>query len=48
MKRNLKCPCGTFLQGTDEDDLVDKAQQHLAENHPDHAYERDQILFMAY
>lgn len=48
MKRNLKCPCGTLIQGTDEDDLVEKAQQHLGESHPGLAYEREQILFMAY
>jgi hypothetical protein len=47
-KTRLQCPCGEFLQGTDEDDLVDKAQQHLAERHPDLEYDRDEILFMAY
>ncbi|WP_280239845.1 DUF1059 domain-containing protein [Nocardia abscessus] len=48
MKRHLSCPCGEFLSGTDEDDLVDKARRHLAEQHPDHNYTREQILFMAY
>jgi hypothetical protein len=47
-KTRLQCPCGEFLQGTDEDDMVEKAQQHLKERHPDLEYERDEILFMAY
>ncbi|MFD6455186.1 MULTISPECIES: DUF1059 domain-containing protein [Nocardia] len=48
MKRHLSCPCGEFLIGTDEDDLVAAAQRHLTEQHPDHRYSREQILFMAY
>jgi predicted small metal-binding protein len=48
MKRNLKCPCGVLIQGVDEDDLVDKANEHLREEHPQLQYEREQILFMAY
>ena len=48
MSTNLRCPCGEFIQGSDEDDLVEKTQAHLAENHPGHEYSRDQILFMAY
>ncbi|MCW0213468.1 MAG: DUF1059 domain-containing protein [Pseudonocardia sp.] len=48
MKRNLSCPCGEQITGTDEDDLVEKTQRHLAENHPDHEYSRDEILFIAY
>jgi len=48
MRTNLRCPCGEFIQGTDEDDLVEKTQAHLAESHPDHKYDRDQILFMAF
>ena len=47
-KTHLNCPCGEALQGTDEDDLVAKAQEHLAQAHPGMEYERDQILFMAY
>ena len=46
-KRNLMCPCGEHIQGTSEDDLVEKAQAHLAEKHPDMQYERHHILFMA-
>lgn len=48
VKRNLSCPCGAPIVGEDEDDLVQKTQQHLAENHPDHEYSRDEILFIAY
>lgn len=48
MKRNLNCPCGEQIVGTDEDDLVAKTKAHLAENHPGHDYSRDEILFIAY
>lgn len=48
MKTHLNCPCGEALQGKDEDDLVEKAQAHLAEAHPGMQYEREHILFMAY
>ncbi len=47
-KTRLQCPCGEFLEGTDEDDLVEKAQRHLSERHPGMDYEREHILFMAY
>ena len=30
MKTHLNCPCGEAIQGTDEDDLVEKAQTHLS------------------
>jgi hypothetical protein len=48
VKRNLTCPCGEYIQGEDEDDLVEKVNQHLAAAHPGHEYSRDEILFMAY
>ncbi len=50
MKTQLDCPCGEHIEGTDEDDLVEKAKQHLREKHPELAgeYEREHILFMAY
>lgn len=47
MKTRLECPCGERIVGDDEDDLVAKAQQHLAEQHPGRDYDRDMILFMA-
>lgn len=48
MKTHLNCPCGEAILGKDEDDLVDKTQDHLAEAHPGMEYDRDAILFMAY
>ena len=47
MKTMITCPCGEYIQGADEDDLVAKAQAHLREVH-DRAYGRDEILFMAF
>lgn len=47
MKTRLTCPCGETMVGLDEDDLVEKAQAHLAEVHPGRDYDRDMILFMA-
>lgn len=43
----LNCPCGTTLEGADEDDLVEKVQEHLADTHPGRTYSREQILFLA-
>ncbi|MFE6922254.1 DUF1059 domain-containing protein [Nocardia sp. NPDC057663] len=48
MKTRLNCPCGAHINGVDEDDLVTQTQAHLAANHPDHDYTRDEILFIAY
>ena len=48
MKTHLNCPCGEAISGKDEEDLVEKAQAHLAEVHPGRDYDRDAILFMAY
>lgn len=50
MKTHLMCPCGEFIEGKDEDDLVEKASAHLKEQHRDLAdvYTREHILFMAY
>lgn len=47
MKTLLRCPCGSEIRGLDEDDLVEKAQAHLAADHPGREYEREMILFMA-
>ena len=46
----LRCPCGEMIQAHSEDELVEKANAHLEQAHPDMAgsYTRDQILFMAY
>jgi predicted small metal-binding protein len=50
MKTTLDCPCGERIKGKDEDDLVEKAKQHLKDKHPHLAdtYEREHILFMAH
>jgi len=50
MKTRLACPCGEMIRGDNEDDLVEKAFEHLREKHPEMAneYEREHILFMAY
>jgi hypothetical protein len=48
MKTRVNCPCGETIVGTDEDDLVAKTQQHLADNHPGHEYSPEEILFIAY
>jgi predicted small metal-binding protein len=46
----LRCPCGEVIEAQSEDELVEKANAHLEQIHPDIAgsYTRDQILFMAY
>ena len=46
-KRRLTCPCGEFIEGATENELVDNVQAHLKAEHPGHEYTRDQILFMA-
>jgi predicted small metal-binding protein len=47
-KKRLVCPCGEWIEGEDEDDLVEKARAHLKEAHPGMEYTREEILFMAY
>ena len=47
MKTRLNCPCGEYIQGSDEDDLVEKVQAHLAKEHEGREYDREAILFMA-
>lgn len=48
--KRLRCPCGELIEGKDEDELVERTNAHLAEQHPHLAghYSRDEILFMAY
>lgn len=47
MKTRLTCPCGEVVKGQDEDELVERAQAHLADAHPGREYDREMILFMA-
>jgi predicted small metal-binding protein len=46
----LRCPCGELIVAEDEDSLVEKANEHLEQEHPQMAgdYTREQILSMAY
>jgi hypothetical protein len=48
MARQLNCPCGVRISGTDDDELVENAQAHLAAEHPGHEYDREEILLLAY
>jgi len=48
MARRLRCPCGVVITGADDDELVEKTQEHLAAEHPGLEYDRDQILVFAY
>lgn len=45
----LRCPCGTALEGTSEDEIVEVSLGHLRDVHPDmaDAYDREHVLFMA-
>ena len=45
----LRCPCGTSLEGSSEDEIVEISLAHLRAEHPDmaDAYEREHVLFMA-
>jgi hypothetical protein len=45
----LQCPCGEEITAPDDDELVRRAHEHLAQAHPDlvGVYEREHILFMA-
>ena len=49
-RTRLQCPCGEMIVAATEDELVEKAQAHLATAHPELAgeYSRDEILFMAF
>ena len=46
--KHLTCPCGTYLEGKDDDELVENTKEHLRNDHPGLEYTRDQILFLAY
>ncbi len=48
MRTTLNCPCGTTVTGTDEDELVERVQDHLREAHPGREYTRDEILLIAW
>jgi len=33
--KRINCVCGKLVEGEDDDELWEKAQAHLAEDHPD-------------
>jgi predicted small metal-binding protein len=33
MKRVIQCPCGSVIEGQDDDDVVKKAQAHAKATH---------------
>lgn len=46
--RYVDCPCGTLLEGQNDDLLVAAVQEHLQEKHPHLSYDHEQILMLAY
>jgi hypothetical protein len=48
VKTILDCPCGQRVTAANEDGLVARVQQHLAEAHPGLEYSREEILFIAH
>lgn len=46
--RYVECPCGTLLEGENDDRLVAAVQAHLQEEHAHLHYDREQILMLAY
>jgi len=46
----VHCPCGTDVEGENDDALVENVQAHIASDHPEQVgqYSRDQILGMAH
>ena len=49
MAKLIKCECGTTVRGETDDELLDRAMQHVREQHPDMlgSVTRDQLLAMA-
>ena len=46
MKKVIQCPCGSVIEGADDDDVVKKAQEHAKANHG-MDLSREQALAMA-
>ncbi len=42
----IECPCGAIIEGSSDDDVVGKAQEHAKATH-DMELSRDQALSMA-
>jgi predicted small metal-binding protein len=47
VKTRIQCPCGQVIVGEDEDELVERTNAHLYEEHDGRTYDRDMILMMA-
>ncbi len=49
MARVINCECGQTIRGETDDELVQKAERHVNENHPELVgkLSRDDILAMA-
>ena len=46
MKKVIQCPCGSVIEGRDDEDVVRKAQEHAKQVHQ-MDLTRDQALAMA-
>jgi predicted small metal-binding protein len=46
MKKVIQCPCGSVIEGLDDDDVVRKAQDHAKQVHQ-MELTRDQALAMS-
>jgi predicted small metal-binding protein len=46
----VHCPCGTDVSGETDDELVEKVQAHVEQDHPDAVgtFTRESILEMAH
>ena len=49
-KIRMTCPCGETIVADDEDELVENANRHLEEHHPElvGVYTREHILALAF
>jgi predicted small metal-binding protein len=49
MARILRCECGVTVRGETDDDVVDRAEEHIRKSHPDvaEAVTREQLLSMS-
>ena len=49
MTKILKCECGVTVRGDTDDEVVEKAEDHIRQNHPDVAQTvtREQLLSMS-
>jgi predicted small metal-binding protein len=46
MNKRIQCPCGSVIEGQDDDDVVRKAQEHARQVHQ-MELTREQALAMA-